>query len=97
LIIAHNQECYRQITQNTIAMVFLGTPHRGVHLSNLVKSILNVSFSETKYIKDLSPDSQSIKEINDAFGDRAKGLELASFWESTEIEFAGVCPNKYIF
>jgi hypothetical protein len=65
LIMAHNIERYRQISQNTIAIAFLGTPHRGVNLANLLKTILDVSFSEAKYIRDLLPDSQSIKNIND--------------------------------
>ena len=96
LIIAHNHDRYHQITQNTIAIAFLGTPHRGAHLANLLKTILNISFSEAKYVGDLSPNSQSIKEINDAFGDRSKGLELASFWESTGMGLAGVCNNESI-
>lgn len=91
LIIAHNNERYHQILQNTTAVIFLGTPHRGAHLANLLKTILSVTFQETQYVKDLSPDSQSIKEINDAFGDRSKELELASFWESTGMPLAGVC------
>ena len=89
LIIAHNIESYHQIIQKTIAIIFLGTPHRGMHL-NLLKAILNVSFSRTKHIEDLSPESQSIKEINDMFPERSKRLKLASFWESTGIEITGV-------
>src|SRR5215471_9800497 len=91
LIIAHNTERYRQIAKNTIAIIFLGTPHRGVNLPNLLKTILDVSFSEAKYVRDLLPDSQSIKEINDEFADRSKGVEIASFWESMGMESAGVC------
>jgi hypothetical protein len=90
LIIAHNTERYRQIIQNTIAIAFLGTPHRGVNLANLLKTILDVSFSEAKYVRDLLPDSQSIKTINDEFGDRSKGVEIASFWESMGMELADV-------
>ncbi len=96
LIIAHNIERYYQITQNTIAIVFLATPHRGANLANILKTILNVSFSETEYVEDLSPDSQTIKDINDAFADRSKGLELASFWESTGMELAGVYNNHFL-
>jgi len=52
--------------------------------------LLNISFSETRFVRDLSPDSQSIKEINDAFGERSKGLKLASFYESTGMPIVGV-------
>ena len=75
----------------------MGTPHHGAHLANLLKTILNVSFSKTKSVEDMSPDSQSIKDINDAFGERAKRLGLASFWESTGMESAGVCHNDLFY
>jgi hypothetical protein len=39
----------------------------------------------------MSVDSQSIKEINDAFRERAIGLGLASFWESIGMESTCVC------
>ena len=93
LIIAHNIQRYHQITKNVISIAFLATPHRGMdlqHLARLLKTILNLSYSDANFIRDMSPDSQSIKEINDAFGERTKELELASFWESTGIEFTGV-------
>jgi len=87
---AHNVQRYHQITQNTIAIAFLGTPHRGADLANVLKTLLNISFSETRFVKDLSPESQSIKEINDAFGDCSEGLELTSFYESTGMAVIGV-------
>jgi hypothetical protein len=90
LITAHIIERYHKITQNTIAVAFLGTPHRGADLADLLKTLLNISYSETRFVRDLSPSSQSIKEINDAFGERAKELELASFWESTAMPVIGV-------
>jgi hypothetical protein len=95
LITAHNIERYRQITKNTIAIAFLGTPHRGADLANVLKTLLNVTFSESKFVNDLSPDSQTIKEINDAFGERSRGLQLASFWESTGMALAGVLVLHY--
>ena len=60
----------------------------------MLKTILNASFSEKKYVGDLLPDSQCIKEINDVFAERAMGLELALFWESTEMGLARVCKYK---
>lgn len=90
MIIAHSSDRYRQIIQNTIVIVFLGTPHRGANLANILKALLNISFSEARFIRDLSPDSQSIKEINDAFGERSQGLKLASFYESTGMPVVGV-------
>ena len=89
---AHNIKRYEQIIKNTVAITFLGTPHRGADLAKTLNSLLNFTFSDAKFVKDLSPDSQSIKEINDTFGERSKGLELASFWESTGKTMVGVWP-----
>ena len=82
LIVAYNNKIYRQINQNTIGIVFIGTPHRGADLARMLKLLLDITFSETRSVTDLVPGSQIIKEINDAFGDRAETLQLASFWES---------------
>ena len=94
LIVAHNNEIYRQINKNTIGIVFLGTPHRGADLAKLLKALLDVTFSETRSVTDLVPGSQIIKEINDAFPDRARNLQLASFWESRGTT-AGVTLSVY--
>lgn len=89
-------ERYHLIMQNTIAIVFLGTPHRGAYLAKLLKTILNATFSEKKYVEDILPDRRCIKEINDVFAERAVGLELASFWENTGMGLAGVCKYQPI-
>jgi hypothetical protein len=72
-----------------MATAFLGTPHRGADLADVLKMLLNLSFSETGFVRDLSPNSQSIKEINDTFGERSDYLELALFWESTGMPCVG--------
>jgi hypothetical protein len=90
LIIAHSTERYHQIAQNTTAIAFLGTPHRGTDLVDVLKKLLNITFSESKFVRDLARNSQSIKEINDVFGECSKKLELASFYESTGMAIVGV-------
>jgi len=90
LIAAHNNSRYSQIKKNTIGIAFLGTPHRGADLAKMLKTLLDVSFSERKFVKDLLPGSQTIKEINEAFADHAQTLQLASFSESTGMTLVGV-------
>jgi hypothetical protein len=92
MITAHAIERYEQITRNTIAIAFFGTPHRGAELAKFLRGLLNITFSETRFVKDLSPASQSIKEINDGFGDRTNRVQLASFWESIGMPVVGVRP-----
>ena len=94
---AHSSQRYHQITQNTIAIAFVGTPHRGADLANILKTLLNASFSETRFVSNLSPEIQSIKDINDAFGDCSTGLELASFYESTGMAVIGVSESSSSF
>jgi hypothetical protein len=92
---AYNTDRYHQIMQNIVAIAFLGTPHRGADLADVLKTLLNISFSKSRFVRNLSPNSQSIKDINDAFGERAKGLELASFWESTGMSLIGVYYGQF--
>lgn len=72
--------------------MFIGTPHRGADLSNILKGLLNVSFQEATFLGDLSPASQTIKNINHSFGERIEGIKLASFWESVGMPAVGVRP-----
>jgi hypothetical protein len=70
-----------------------GTQHRAISpilhsLALLIAAeilpIFSRPYSTSAFLRpDLSPNSQSVKEINDAFGERPKELELVSFWEST--------------
>jgi hypothetical protein len=94
LINAHSYgQRYNHIIDNTIGIVFLGTPHRGADLADVLKAVLTVSFSSRKFVKDLSVTSQAIKEINQLFKARAENLELVSFWESTAKPLIGVRSN----
>jgi hypothetical protein len=90
MITAYNNTRYSQIKKNTIGIAFLGTPHRGGDLAKILKALLDVSFSERQFVKDLLPGSQIIKEINDAFADHISSLQLASFSESTGMMLVGV-------
>ena len=90
LIISHNNSRYSQIKKNTIGIAFLGTPHRGADLAKMLKALLDVSFAERKFVKDLLPGSQIIKEINNDFADHTQVLQLASFSESTGMTLVGV-------
>jgi len=88
--LAHQADRFKKLNQNIIAIAFLGTPHRGTDLAKVLKTLLRISFSETRFVRDLSPNSQTIKDINEAFGERSKGLELASFYEGTGMPIVGV-------
>jgi hypothetical protein len=64
-------------------IIFLGTPHRGASLANLLSTMLTVTFSKRKFVDELKGESVTIQEINQAFLDRSVPLKLVSFYEST--------------
>jgi len=96
LINAHNySQRYNHIIENIIGIIFLGTPHRGADLADVLKAVLTASFANGKFVMDLSSTSQTIKEINRLFKARAEELELVSFWESTGKPVVGVRSSQH--
>jgi hypothetical protein len=81
--------------KNTIAIAFIGTPHRGANLAGILNGWLKVTFSKTNFVTDLKPAGKSVTRINHTFGQRTKTLKLASFYESTGIEPVGVRSSKF--
>jgi hypothetical protein len=64
------------------AILFLGTPHRGADLAGILDLVLTVSFSSRSFVKQINPNSDAIKSINEAFIYRANSLKLVSFFET---------------
>lgn len=90
LINAHNDRCYGRVLRNVKAIIFLGTPHRGTELANLLSNLLSISFSPRIFVDQLRVKSELIQELNEQFRDRSRSLELVSFSESMEIRGLGV-------
>jgi len=97
ILTARIQKRYEVIINDIIVIAFIGTPHRGAHLASILKSLLNVSFSDTKFVADLSPSSRAIKEIYDTFCEGTEGFKMVSFWESIGMQGFGVkCYYIYL-
>jgi hypothetical protein len=73
---------YTNIVENSKALVFLGTPHRGSGLAELLSNLLSVMFSRKIFVDQLRINSEMIQEINDAFQDRSQHFHLISYYES---------------
>jgi hypothetical protein len=71
-------------------IIFLGTPHRGADLAELLSNILTAMLSQRIYVNQLRRESEMIQEINQAFLERSVALKLVSFYESTAIRVIGV-------
>ena len=89
IVNAYNDPSYNNIFKNSKAIVFLGTPHRGANLANLLSNLLAISFSRRIFVNQLGSNSEMIQEINNAFRHRSE-LELISFFESQAMHGVGV-------
>jgi len=81
--VAHNKAEYARILSNIKGVMFLGTPHRGANLAVLLSTLLTITLATKVYVKQMAPSCETVTEINESFYDRAKTLQLVSFWEST--------------
>src|SRR5271166_2594835 len=93
IINAYNDHSYTNIVKNTKAIIFLGTPHCGADLANLLSNLLMISFSKKIFVDQLRSNSEIIQDINDTFHDRSELLELISYHESEGIQATGVSSN----
>ena len=79
-----------------MAVVFLGTPHRGADLAGILNLILLASFSSRSFVKQLCPNSDAIAAINNAFVHRVEQLRLISFFETENTRLTGVYTFKIL-
>jgi hypothetical protein len=78
------------VFENTIAIVFLGTPHRGADLASILDATLNITGSGKQFVDDIKTGSQCLEGINDYFPRLTGQIELMSFWESEAMRGLGV-------
>jgi len=90
IIDAHNDPIYVNILENVKGIVFIGTPHRGAELANILSNLLMATFSRKIFVDQLRGNCETIREINHAFRGRSLSMELVSFWESTAMRGIGV-------
>ena len=79
-----------------MAVLFLGTPHRGADLAGILNHILLASFSSRSFVKQLHPKSDGIAAINNGFVYRVEPLKLISFFETENTRLRQVKPFKIL-
>lgn len=82
--------------QSACSILFLGTPHRGSDLAEILNLILQASIfnhSSKQYINELKRNSPTLLEINDQFRHMAPELQIISFFETRP---TSVGPKKMV-
>lgn len=91
-LLGQNDENYQNIVKSISAITFLGTPHRGTNLAELLNKVLFVSFQSPKsFILDLNRSSPALEELNEQFRHVAPRLSIVSFYETLS---TAVGPRK---
>ena len=75
---------FEDIAQRIRVIFFLGCPHDGSNLADLLSRIIRIMPSSTTrpFLNDLQPDSAFIQTINEEFPQYCQELELHSFYET---------------
>ncbi|MDI1492328.1 MAG: hypothetical protein OHK93_003541 [Ramalina farinacea] len=78
---------YEDISRRIRTIFFLGCPHRGSNLADLLSRILRVIPSVTPgpFLYDLLPDSTAIQAINEEFPQHCGEIDLHSFYETDQM------------
>ncbi|KAI3391627.1 hypothetical protein diail_7028 [Diaporthe ilicicola] len=94
IIRAHEKYRYHNLLRSVHGIMFFGTPHRGSSLANWSTVLSNVanfaslgSKTNWKLSQNLQTESGQLQEISKSFVDRAKSLQIISFYETDKMEY----------
>ena len=87
IILAKQDDQYKNIASRFAAIYFLATPHRGSDLARILRNLLRVTYRRA-YVSDLRPNSGAIQVINDAFR-HVVNIDIFSFYETLKIRMLG--------
>ncbi|RYP55765.1 hypothetical protein DL771_012356 [Monosporascus sp. 5C6A] len=81
-ILGHELPEYASLVSRVYAIFFLGTPHQGAGIAQLLSRVLALAPGSRPFVKDLSPQSAMLQSINEAFPRYSQNLQLFSFYET---------------
>lgn len=94
IVRAHEKDRYKDLLDSIKGIVFFGTPHRGSSLANWSTLLSHVASgvslgtkTNKRLSKGLESQSQVLQEISKSFIDRARSLQLVSFYETDKMDF----------
>ncbi|KAF0316744.1 vegetative incompatibility protein HET-E-1 [Colletotrichum asianum] len=85
-ILARQDPMCKDLVERVHSMFFLGTPHRGSDLASILENIITVAWGKKPFVRDLTPNSATLTEINDSFRHYAPELRLWSFYETLPVK-----------
>ena len=105
LILAHDHTSnldYKDISDNTKAIAFLGVPHEGSDSAkwagfgaNLLKSASIGTSTNTAIVSDLEKGSPTLANISKQFVDKAPDMILYTFYETERLHGVMVCNCRW--
>ncbi|KAI1660618.1 hypothetical protein F4813DRAFT_299353 [Daldinia decipiens] len=81
-ILARQDPTCKDLAGRIHSIFFLGTPHRGSDLAAILKRLSIIAWGSKPFVSDLTPDSSTLRDINDTFRHYASDLRLWSFYET---------------
>ena len=101
LILAHERSSnleYKDILDNTRAIIFLGVPHNGIHgarwaifVGNALRRASIGLSTNTALVADLRKNSSTLIDISKQFVERGKDLKIYTFYETQKVGGIFVC------
>lgn len=89
-ILARHNPQFSHIARRFHSFFFLGTPHRGADMANVLNNILKASFGSRRVVEGLVPGSELIRTLNDEFRVFCEDIRLHSFFEGLPITGLGL-------
>lgn len=83
---------YKELAQSICAVLFLGTPHEGAALADVLVRFHGIVGRDTEpYLRALTQNSDELQKLNMAFKDilshySCRNLHVASFYETEKMQ-----------
>lgn len=89
---------YKSLIQSTCAMIFLGTPHHGSGVADLLDNTIKrmgLGFFSKPYITELRSDSPVLNQIDRDFQRNVPTIPIVSFCETRGVPFTTLVNHSY--
>lgn len=77
---------FRQLVARVFAIFFLGVPHNGAHIAQVLSRLLSLH-GERPFVNELWPTSSTTSSLNEEFPLVSQDLRLFSFFETRPMSF----------